>query len=55
MQEKLFRKKSVDRMKSPEDLNDYIKISGFGIKFLLIGILIFLVAGCVVLRGFLFN
>lgn len=55
MKEKLFRKKSIDKMKAPDELNDYIRITEPGIWLLLIAILILLVAGCIWGREFLFN
>lgn len=30
MNDKIFRKKSIDRMSSPEQLNDYIKVTNQG-------------------------
>ena len=44
MNEKIFRKKSLARMKSPDDLNDYIRISEPGI-WLLVAAMAILLAG----------
>ena len=48
MKESVFRKKSVDRVNSPEQLNSYIHVTGpsvwlilAGVAVLLIGFLIF--------------
>ena len=43
MNEQLFRKKSVDRVSSPEQLNEYIKVSNPGIWMILAAIVILLV------------
>lgn len=43
----LFRKKSMDRVTSPEQLTDYIKVSNPGVWMLLAAIIIFLVGICV--------
>lgn len=43
MKEELFRKKSLNRVKSPENLEDYIQVSRPSIWMLLISILILLV------------
>ncbi len=47
MNEKIFRKKSVDRMSSPEQLNDYIKVTNPGVWMALAAIVILLVGVCV--------
>ncbi|MGN0812263.1 MAG: hypothetical protein ACI4MQ_01980 [Candidatus Coproplasma sp.] len=47
MNDKLFRKKSVDRMSSPEDLSDYVKVTSPGIWMVLAAIVILLVGFCV--------
>ena len=47
MNEKIFRKKSVDRMSSPEQLNDYIKVTNPGVWMVLAAIVILLVGVCV--------
>lgn len=47
MNDKIFRKKSVDRMSSPEQLNDYIKVTNPGVWMALAAIVILLVGVCV--------
>jgi len=43
----LFRKKSMDRISSPEQLNDYIRVSTPSVWLLLIAIVVLLVGVCV--------
>ena len=43
----LFRKKSMDRISSPEQLNDYIRVSTPSVWLLLAAIVILLVGVCV--------
>ena len=43
MNKQIFRKKSVDRMSSPEQLNDYIKVTNPGVWMVLAAIVILLV------------
>ena len=40
--ESIFRKKSIDKISSPEQLHDYIKVSSPGAWFILIAIIILL-------------
>ncbi|MGN0813039.1 MAG: hypothetical protein ACI4MQ_06000 [Candidatus Coproplasma sp.] len=47
MNDKLFRKKSVDRMSSPEQLNDYIKVTNPGVWMVLAAIAILLLGICI--------
>lgn len=47
MDNKLFRKKSVDKVSSPDRLNDYIKVARPGLWLLLVGV-IALLAGAIV-------
>ena len=47
MNDKIFRKKSVDRMSSPEQLNDYIKVTTPGVWMVLAAIVILLIGICV--------
>ena len=47
MNDKIFRKKSVDKMSSPEQLNDYIKVTSPGIWMVLAAIAILLAGVCV--------
>ena len=42
MSNEVFRKKSIERINSPEDLNEYIRVSNPGIWLLLIGIIVLL-------------
>ena len=47
MNEGLFRKKSIDKISSPEQLDDYIRVSNPAIWMLLSCIIILLVGMCV--------
>lgn len=47
MNSKIFRKKSVEKMSSPEQLNDYIKVTNPGIWMVLAAIAILLAGICV--------
>ena len=47
MSEELFRKKSLDKVKSPENLDDYIRVSNPGVWLLLISVIILLAGACV--------
>lgn len=47
MNEELFRKKSLDKVKSPENLDDYIQVSNPGVWLLLISVIILLAGVCV--------
>ena len=47
MNEQIFRKKSVDKVSSPEQLNDYIRVANPGVWMVLAAIII-LLAGVVV-------
>ena len=47
MNDKIFRKKSIDRMSSPEQLNDYIKVTNPGVWLVLAAIVILLIGVCV--------
>lgn len=47
MNEQLFRKKSIDRVSSPEQLNEYIRVSNPGVWLVLASIMILLVGVCV--------
>ena len=42
MNEELFRKKSLDKVKSPDHLDDYIQVSNPGVWLLLISIIVLL-------------
>lgn len=47
MNEEIFRKKSLDKIKSPENLDNYIRVSNPGVWLLLISIVVLLVGACV--------
>ncbi|MBR2570679.1 MAG: hypothetical protein IKE30_00905 [Clostridia bacterium] len=47
MQERLFRKKSIERISSPEQLNDYMQVTNPGIWMVLAAVII-LLAGLIV-------
>lgn len=47
MNEQLFRKKSIDKVSSPEQLNEYIRVSNPGVWMVLAAIVILLIGVCV--------
>ncbi len=47
MQNGIYRKKSIDRVKSPEQLNDYIRVPNPGVWLILAAIIILLAGICV--------
>ena len=47
MNEKLFRKKSMEKVSSPEQLNKYIRVSNPGVWMVLAAIVILLIGICV--------
>lgn len=47
MNEKLFRQKSIDRVTSPEDLNDYVRVSNPGVWLILAAVIALLIGACV--------
>ena len=47
MNEEIFRKKSLDKVKSPENLDDYIRVSNPGVWLLLVSVIILLAGACV--------
>lgn len=47
MNDKLFRQKSIDRVSSPEALNDYVKTSSPGVWAVLAAIIVLLIGACV--------
>lgn len=47
MNEEIFRKKSLDKVKSPDNLDDYIHVSNANIWLLLVSVLILLIGACV--------
>ena len=47
MQQTLFRKKSIDRVNSPEQLNEYIRVANPGVWLILAAVIVLLVGVCV--------
>ena len=47
VQNKLFRQTSIERISSPEDLNDYVRVANPGVWMILIAIVILLIGFCV--------
>ena len=47
MNEEIFRKKNLEKIKSPESLDDYIRVSNPGVWLLLISVIILLAGACV--------
>ena len=47
MNEELFRKKSLDKVKSPENLDDYIQVSNPGVWLLLVSVIVLLAGACI--------
>lgn len=47
MRNNVFREKSLERIQSPEALNDYIRVSNPGIWLLLAAVIILLLGACV--------
>lgn len=47
MKDGIFRKKSMDRVKSPDQLNDYIRVSNPGVWLVLAAVIILLIGICV--------
>lgn len=47
MSEEIFRKKSLDRIKSPESLNDYVKVANPGVWLLLAAVAMLLIGACI--------
>lgn len=47
MSEEIFRKKSLDKVKSPENLDDYIQVSNPGVWLLLISVIVLLAGACI--------
>lgn len=46
MSEELFRKKSLEQFKSPDDLNDYVRVTNPGVWLLLLSIIVLLTGAC---------
>lgn len=47
MGEEIFRKKSLDKVKSPENLDDYIRVTNPSIWLLLISVIVLLIGTCI--------
>lgn len=47
MDKQLFRKASIDRVSSPEQLNDYIRVSNPGVWMILAAVIVLLIGVCV--------
>ena len=47
MQNNVFREKSMDRVSSPEQLNDYIKVSNPAVWMIISSVIILLIGICV--------
>lgn len=47
MSENLFREKSIERISSPEQLNDYIKVTRLGVWFIMGVVILFLAVVCI--------
>lgn len=47
MARKLFREKNIERVTSPEQLNDYIRVTSPGVWLMLGAVLVFLVCACI--------
>lgn len=47
MNEEIFRKKSLDKVKSPENLDDYIRVSNPGVWLLLVSVFVLLAGACI--------
>ena len=47
MKEEIFRKKSLEKMQSPEVLNDYLRVSNPGVWLFLASVIILLAGACI--------
>lgn len=47
MKEELFRKKSLDKVKSPESLNDCIRVANPGVWLVIVSVILILAGACV--------
>lgn len=47
MEEGIFRKKSMDKIKSPEELNDYVRVPDPGIWLLLVSAVLLIAGACI--------
>lgn len=47
MSDEIFRKKSLNKIKSPEDLNDYVRVANPGIWMVLAAVIVLLIGVCI--------
>lgn len=47
MSNQIFRQKSLDRVSSPEQLNDYVRVSNPGVWTILLAVIVLLIGVCV--------
>ncbi|MDD5952368.1 MAG: hypothetical protein PUC32_01750 [Oscillospiraceae bacterium] len=47
MDHKIFRKKSLEKVSSPEQLNDYVRVSNPSVWMIMVGVIILLIGVCV--------
>ena len=47
MSDEIFRKKSLNKIKSPEDLNDYVRVANPGIWMVLVAVIVLLIGVCI--------
>lgn len=47
MNQQIFRKSSIDRVSSPEQLNDYIRVTNPGVWLVLAAVIVLLIGACV--------
>lgn len=47
MNEEIFRKKNLDKVRSPENLDEYIRVSNPGVWLLLVSVIVLLAGACV--------
>lgn len=47
MSEEIFRKKSLDRVQSPENLNEYVRVTNPGLWIFLAAVIILLIGACI--------
>lgn len=47
MREDIFRKKNLDRINSPESLNDYIRVTNPGVWIVIAALIVLLIGACI--------
>lgn len=47
MKEEIFRKKSIERIKSPESLNDYVRVVTPSVWIVLVAVILLLIGACI--------